>query len=497
MTRTTGILLHITSLPGPYGIGDMGPEAYRFIDRLADAGASCWQVLPLNPPGYGWSPYQPWSAFAGSPLLISPEKMKEDGLLSAKELRAIGTMPSRDRVDHAAAERLKEGMLRTTFARFEPDAAYESFRRSHAFWLDDAMLYRALRVENAERPWTEWGRELASRAEQALDAARARLADEIAYHTFVQYQFHRQHEALRARAAAAGVRLFGDIPIFVAHDSADVWAHRDLFALDAAGSPTVVAGVPPDYFSPTGQRWGNPLYRWDRMQHDGYRWWIERLRAALGLYDIVRIDHFRGFAAYWEIPAGNPTAEGGRWVAGPGDAFFRHVYDALGAPAIVAEDLGDITPDVEELRDRVGLPGMKVLQFGMTDPRSTHAPHNFATRRAVVYTGTHDNDTSIGWWSKLTTKEKGVVRDYVGRKGLGRPKGEVADEMIRLALASVAGLAVIPMQDLLRLGSDGRMNMPGKSTGTNWSWRMRHDAFTREIVTRLGRWNEVYGRLPT
>ena len=485
----------MTSLPGPYGIGDMGPEAIEFLDFLAAAGFSWWQVLPLNPPGYGNSPYQPWSAFAGNPLLISPDRMIEEGFLRHSDLASLPRIESTDRVDFDHARSVKGELLRIAFKRFSPDEAYRQFCREEREWLEDAALFKALSDHFDWRPWTEWDRDLSLRDQNALDRAGEILRDNVEFHRFCQYLFFIQHQHLKREGEKRGIGLIGDIPIFVAHDSADVWKNGHLFALDSEGMPINVAGVPPDYFSKTGQRWGNPLYRWDKMKEEGYRWWIRRLRMNLRLYDIVRIDHFRGFEAYWEIPAGEKTAVNGRWVPGPGEEFFVKVMQELDQPRILAEDLGDITPEVEALRDRFDFPGMKVLQFGIGDPSSIHLPHNYRSTRAVVYTGTHDNDTTLGWWKDLDKRGKRFLREYVGKSTLGRTrKRDVVDEMIRLALASTAELAMIPMQDLLGLDSDARMNRPGAESGENWSWRMESGGPDEELVERIAGLLGLYTR---
>lgn len=493
--RSSGVLLHITSLPGRYGTGDLGPQASRFLDFLAAGSQRWWQVLPLNPPGYGNSPYQCWSAFAGNPLLVSPDLLLADGLLVESDLPDLSDGESTDRVDFALAHSVRPHLIGVAFSRFHPDDDYRRFCEEEKSWLEDAALFKALSDHYEGRSWTEWDAKLAHRDPKELEKARKTLRDAVEYHRFAQYLFFRQHAKLRAEAGEKGIGLIGDIPIFVAHNSVDVWANQHLFSLDEGGNPTVVAGVPPDYFSETGQRWGNPLYRWDLMAEDGYAWWIARLRAALRLYDAVRIDHFRGFQAYWEIPAQEETAVNGKWATGPGEAFFEVVMRELENPAIFAEDLGVITPEVESLRDNVGLAGMKVLQFGVGDPRSPHLPHNFASPNCVVYSGTHDNDTTLGWWEGLPREGKDFVRVYSGKGSLGkRRKGEVPEEVIRLAFASTAGLAIIPMQDLLGLGSESRMNLPGASSDANWSWRMAEDAMPEEVSERLACLVGIYGR---
>src|SRR5215210_578956 len=484
--RASGILLHPTSLPGRYGIGEFGDEALRFLDFLAASGQQLWQMLPLGPTGYGSSPYQPYSAFAGNPLLIATDRLVEEGLLDPALLEDLPPFPQ-DAVDYDAVTPFKQGLLRQAYARFRPGLDFDEFREREAGWLGDYALFMALKGRHDGAGWNEWEPDLAARQPDALARAREDLVDEVAFHQFVQYLFFSHYGAVRREAEARGIRLVGDLPIFVAFDSADVWAHPDLFYLDAANRPTVVAGVPPDYFSATGQLWGNPLYRWDVMARDGYAWWLARLRAALALCDLVRVDHFRGFEAYWEVPAGETTAANGRWVRGPGDRLFAAVRDELGGLPIIAEDLGLITKEVGALRDRFALPGMKVLQFAFSDPANPYLPHNY-TGNCVVYTGTHDNDTTRGWWESLSAKERAFARRYLGRDG-----EEIAWDLIRLAFGSVAALAVVPLQDLLDLGSAARMNTPGQEWG-NWTWRFRAAALTDALGQRLRELTELYGR---
>lgn len=493
MARSAGVLLHISSLPSAYGIGDFGPEADRFVDWLAEAGFTWWQILPLNPPGYGSSPYQPWSACAGNRLFISPELLLDDRLLSEEELAEFRDVGSKgEQVDVAVAERTRDLLLRTAFERFEQDREYAAFLRESRAWLEDAVLFRVIHRRQG-REWTAWPAGLRDRREEALERVRREEAGELEFERFCQYLFARQHRRLRRRAAEQGVRIIGDLPIFVAHDSADVWANRRLFDLDEAGHPRVVAGVPPDYFSATGQRWGNPLYRWERMAEEGYDWWIRRLEAAFELYDVLRLDHFRGFESYWEVPADEENAVNGRWVAGPGLPFFDAVIRRFGVGRLLAEDLGDITPAVDELREATGLPGMAVLQFGFPDPRSPHLPHNFGDANRVVYTGTHDNDTTLGWWRGAPRETKKFLRRYIGRR---RPTGvEVVRAMRRLALESNAEVAILPMQDILELGSVARMNRPGLTDRQNWSWRMAPESLARTDPARLREELYVFDRL--
>lgn len=491
MTRSAGILLHPTALPGGPA-GDLGPAAERFLDWLRAAGLGVWQVLPLHPPALGASPYTTLSAFAANPLLISLERLAEDGLLSAGELGEPPASPP-GQADFAADRRFKEPLLRLAGERFAArpeavDALAELASREGA-WFDDWCLFAALRERFAGAPWQGWPAELARREPAALDAARRELAAEIRHHAVVQLFFARQWERLRAAARERGVRLFGDLPVYVALDSADVWAHPELFDLDEGGQPRAVAGFPPDYFAADGQLWGNPLYRWDRVAATGYRWWIDRLARELRCLDLLRLDHFRGFVAYWRVPAGATTAIGGEWVTGPGRALFDAVREALGALPLVAEDLGEITPEVETLRRALGLPGMKILQFAFAGDDGEHAPHRHEPH-AVVYPGTHDNDTAAGWYAALDAAGRDRFHAYAGPLD----EGGAASALTRLAFASVADLAVVPMQDVLGLGSAARTNVPGRSDG-NWTWRLEPGQPDAAAAGRLRRLAALTGRL--
>jgi 4-alpha-glucanotransferase len=491
--RASGILLHPTSLPGRHGIGDLGPEALRWVDFLAGAGQKLWQVLPLGPTGFGDSPYQCFSAFAGNPYLVSPEGLVEDGLLEAADLDAASTFPA-ERVDFGPLIEWKLALLARAHARFRNGAAaglraaYDDFCHQHAGWLEEFALFMALKESHGGAMWTAWERELAAREPRALALERESLAEAIDSQRFRQFLFFRQWAVVRERARAAGVRIIGDIPIFVAHDSADLWAHPEFFRLDEKGRPTVVAGVPPDYFTRTGQLWGNPLYRWEVLERDGYSWWIERLRAVLEVVDVVRLDHFRGFEACWEVPAGDATAENGRWVEGPGEGFFDAVRAAFGDLPVIAEDLGHITPGVVALRDWLELPGMKILQFAFGgSARHPYLPHNHV-KNCVVYTGTHDNDTTRGWYASLTAKERHLVRRYLGVDG-----SDIAWDLIRAGYASVADTFIAPLQDVLDLGPEARMNHPGRPAG-NWTWRLRSEQLTAAVRDRLKELVVTYGR---
>jgi len=489
--RRAGVLLHPTSLPSRFGIGDLGPAAFAFLDYLAAARQSLWQVLPLGPTGFGDSPYSSPSAFAGNPLLLALEPLIDQGLLTKDELADLASLPT-DHVDFGALVPLKRHALEMAFTRAGADirSRAKTFHARHAAWLDDFALFAALKDE-LEAPWTEWDPALRAREPAALDAAHARLADRVAYHVFCQFLFFEQWTTLRARADALGVGIVGDIPVFVAHDSADVWAHQHLFKLDSSGRPVVVAGVPPDYFSVTGQLWGNPLYEWDAMAREGYAWWIARFRHLLDEVDFVRIDHFRGFEAAWEVPAGESTAVRGEWVRGPGDAVFKAVGEAFGGGQlpVVAEDLGLITDEVRALLKATGFPGMKVLQFAFGGgPDNPYLPHNYLDPNYVVYTGTHDNDTTRGWFASLSDAERAYVARYLGTDG-----ERISQDLTRLALGSTARTAIIPLQDVLDLGSEARVNTPGAAEG-NWAWRVRVDALDPARAECLAELTTLYGR---
>jgi 4-alpha-glucanotransferase len=495
--RRSGVLLHPTSLPGRYGIGDLGDHAYRFVDFLEAGKQSLWQLLPLGPTGYGDSPYQSFSAFAGNPLLINPDYLIRDGYLPAAAVASAPNFPA-DKVDFGAVIDFKNELLRIAHDHFVARAsaaqqqAFDHFCAAHALWLDDYALFMALKRHHQDRAggvWNTWPADIATRRPGALRRWRAKLAAEVAQHKLAQFFFFEQWRAVQAYALERNIQIVGDVPIFVAFDSADVWAHPELFYLDEQGSPTAVAGVPPDYFSETGQRWGNPLFRWDFLAADGYGWWADRLRMTFAMVDIVRIDHFRGFEAYWEIPAAEETAVVGRWVKGPGAAFFEAMRAALGPLPIIAEDLGVITPEVIALREGSDFPGMKILQFGFGGERnSSFLPHNFEPN-AVVYTGSHDNETIVGWYGNASEPERDHVRRYLGRDGR-----DIGWDMVRLAQASVADTAVIPLQDLMSLGNEARMNFPGKVGGW-WTWRYTESMLTPVIAGRLREQTELYGRV--
>jgi len=493
--RSSGIILHPTSFPGPDGIGDLGVEAFRWIDCLVESGCSIWQVLPLGPTGYGDSPYQSFSAFAGNPYLISPLLLLDEGLLDSQSLADRPDFPQ-DMVDFGPVIEWKLKLLDRAYETYKKKSArtlkaeLERFSANHSAWLEDFALFMAIKEDLGGGPWNDWPAELRQRDPSALRDFRNLHQDAVERHSFRQFFFFRQWQAVHDYARQEGISILGDAPIFVAYDSADVWANPELFYLDAAGSPTVVAGVPPDYFSPTGQLWGNPLYRWDVHASSGYSWWISRLKATLEQVDLVRLDHFRGFAGYWEIPAGMPTAEVGRWVPGPGASFFEAIEQALGGLPIVAEDLGEITPDVVILRDLFNLPGMKIFQFAFeSDPDDAFLPHNYPVN-CIAYTGTHDNDTTLGWYKSSSEEVRDFVRRYLGSSG-----EDISWEMTQGIWSSVAKLAIVPLQDILSLGTPARFNFPGR-LGGNWSWRMSPGAFTEQLVGRLREMNYLYGRLP-
>lgn len=488
LPRASGVLAHVTSLPGRYGIGDLGPGLDQFLGFLQAARQHLWQVLPLTPTGFGASPYAAPSAFAGNPLLVSPERLIQDGLLTAPDVAEL-EHGARDRVDFARVERVKRQLLDRTLERLSDRSRLEAFRERERGWLEDYTLFAAM-SEEFGTPWTDWDPPLRDREPGALREARQRLARQVDAHALGQWLFHEQWARARAEAARREIRIVGDIPIFVALDSADVWANREHFKLDARGRPTVVAGVPPDYFSETGQLWGNPLYDWDSLRADGFAWWTERFRQLLRNVEIVRIDHFRGFQAAWAVPADAPTAQHGQWVPGPGAEVFRAVERALGADVpVIAEDLGLITDAVRALLAEVGYPGMKVLQFAFSgDPLQPYLPHTYEDPNCVVYTGTHDNDTSRGWYGAASEEERDFLRRYLGSSG-----EDATWDLIRLALSSVADTAILPLQDVLDLGSEARMNVPGAAEG-NWRWRVSAEDLRADAAERLAELTVLYGR---
>ena len=491
--RAAGILLHPTSLPGRYGIGDLGVEAYQFIDWLKSAGMHLWQILPLGPTGYGDSPYQCFSAFAGNPLLISPDYVARINLLAQWDLDTYPALPT-DHVDYNAVAEAKWALLRQAFENFKQQpnnkTDWQTFCATEQAWLDDYALFMAVKEAHGGVAWTEWDTAIALRKPEALKTWSTRLADEVEFQKFTQWIFFRQWLELKTYANSKGISIIGDVPIFVAHDSADVWANRELFSLDEQGQPIDIAGVPPDYFSATGQRWGNPLYQWERMQRMGFPWWRDRISATLRCVDIVRLDHFRGFAGYWAVPSSEATAMNGQWRRAPGHALLHSLREELGDLPLIAEDLGVITPDVEHLRDHFNLPGMRILQFAFTDRASKSAflPHNYVPN-SVAYSGSHDNDTTRGWFNTASPEEKHRARTY-----LNTSDEEIVWAMIRALYVSVANTIVIPMQDALDLGTEARMNMPGV-LGGNWSWRVQAYQLSAPLAHALHEFGSIYGRL--
>lgn len=490
--RCSGILCHPTSLPGEFGLGDLGPGAEAFVEFLARAGQSLWQILPLGPTGYGHSPYSSFSAFAGNPLLISLDRLVDAGDLLPAELEPYRTRHSA--ADFKLAAACRDQLLPSAARRFfgrqsERQQAFHQFCQEQAAWLEDFALFQALHRHFKARTWTQWPTELLHHDPAALDRYRHQHQEDLQLHRYIQFVFFEQWFALKTYANQNGVRIFGDLPIFVAHDSAEVWGNQALFRLDGEGQPIVVAGVPPDYFSDTGQRWGNPLYDWQVMAEDRYAWWRSRLEWNLKLADLVRIDHFRGFEACWEIPAGEPTAVNGRWTPAPGRELFAMLSGEFGSLPVVAEDLGVITPEVEALRDDCNFPGMKILQFAFdSGPDNPYLPHNH-TGNCVVYPGTHDNNTALGWWQELTAAGKDQVRNYLGHDCRQMPW-----DLLRIALASVADICILPLQDILELPAAARMNRPGVATG-NWEWRCKAADLAAPLADQLREQTHRYGRL--
>jgi 4-alpha-glucanotransferase len=496
--RSGGILLHPSSLPGPYGIGDLGLQAYRFVDWLATTGCKLWQVLPLGPTGYGDSPYQCFSAFAGNPYLISFDALIEDRLLTQDDFAEMPNFNAA-RVDYGLLIPWKLNLLQKAFSRLSSLSKekalvkdFNLFRRENASWLDDFGLFMSLKEANGGGAWSDWDESLRNREPLAIEKAHEDHSESILRYSFYQFLFFRQWHKLRAYANDKDIKIIGDIPIFIAYDSADAWAHPELFFLGEDSLPTVVAGVPPDYFSATGQLWGNPLYRWPAHKKSGYAWWLERFRSVLNFVDVVRLDHFRGFAGYYEIPFGAATAETGQWITGPGKHFFRTVSQQFsesenGTLPIIAEDLGVITPDVVELRDGFNLPGMKILQFGFVSPSDPFLPHNY-TSNCVAYTGTHDNDTALGWYESAPDDERNFALRYLNSNG-----ADFAWDLIRAVWSSVAVYALAPMQDFLSLGTEARMNFPSR-LGGNWEWRMKGEDMSSALAERLRAFNELYLR---
>ncbi|WP_445174935.1 4-alpha-glucanotransferase [Microcoleus sp.] len=495
--RSSGILLHPTSFPSRFGMGDMGIEAYRFIDFLVESDQQYWQVLPLGPTGYGNSPYSCYSAMAGNPLLINPELLRDKQLLADEDFANLPEFPL-DYVDFERAIALKVPLLKKACENFKDKASavqqkeFSAFCESKENWLEDYALFMALKDNFGGVSWNNWEPEIARREPESLEKWRQQLNTEIYYYKYVQFEFFRQWTELKRYANLRDIKIIGDIPIYVAHDSADVWSHREIFCLDeASGEPALMAGVPPDYFSSTGQLWGNPVYNWEKLQANNFEWWVERFEAIFAYVDVTRIDHFRGFDAYWAVKRGQETAMYGEWIKAPGTALLDIINQKFGNLPIIAEDLGVITPEVEALRDRYEFPGMKILQFAFgAGPGDPFLPFNY-DRNCVVYTGTHDNDTTVGWFNQLSNYERDEVLRYLGCID---PQG-IHWSLIRMGWISIANMAIVPFQDLLGLGTDARMNFPGKPEG-NWGWRYRPEALNWEVGDRLKTMTYISGRAP-
>ena len=489
--RESGILMHITSLPGPYGIGTMGAGAYRFLDFLKQAGQRYWQILPLSPTGFGDSPYQAFSTCAGNHYLIDLDALVQEGLLQQAELDYVSWGDDPQRVDFGCLYRERTRILKLARDRFQPNAAYQTFLQENSDWLEDYCLFMAIKNHLGGCVWTQWPEPLKLRQPAALAQMRRELADEISLHCFAQFCFDRQWKALRQYANGLGIRIIGDVPIYVPLDSADVWAEPDLFQLDAQRCPTRVAGCPPDAFTADGQLWGNPLYDWEKMAAAGYGWWIKRLAAAAKMYDVIRFDHFRGFESYWSVPAGDATARGGRWEPGPGMDFIRAIQNALPDLDFIAEDLGFITPEVRKLQEDSGYPGMKVLEFAFDSrEESDYLPHLYPVD-SVCYTGTHDNEPLAQWFETAAPEDVAYAKAYLG---LNEEEGFIWG-MIRGCMGSVSRLCVVQMQDYLELGSSARMNFPGTLTANNWTWRAAAGFDSGALAMRIHAITKRYGRL--
>lgn len=494
--RSAGVLLHPTSLPGRFGIGDLGTEAYNFVNFMESAGQKLWQVFPLGPTGYGDSPYQCFSAFAGNPLLISLEKLRDDDLLTEEDIKNIPLFDPH-KVDFGNVINFKDNFFRKAFGCFknkkEKDEDFINFCQENKIWLEDFSLFMAAKDFHNGELWTNWDIDFIERKKFAIESWKEKLEENIVYHKFIQYQFFKQWKELKSFANEKGIKIIGDMPIFVAYDSADVWAHKELFSVDEKGKLETVAGVPPDYFSATGQLWGNPLFKWNVMEKNDFLWWRQRISNLLNMVDIIRIDHFRGFDKYWEIPAGAPTAEKGKWIKAPGEKFFNTIKKYLGELPIIAEDLGIITNSVVELRDKFNFPGMKILQFAFgTGMEEKFLPHNYI-RNCVVYSGSHDNDTTKGYFDKEKNNNNDIYEH--AQKYLNYFGDDITGELIRTAYASVADMVIIPMQDILKLGGEARMNFPGK-LGGNWTWRFTWEQVPYELSNYYKLIAELYERPP-
>ena len=493
--RSSGILFHPTSLPGKYGIGTLGKEAYAFIDFLKKSRQKLWQIFPLGPTGYGDSPYQSFSSFAGNPYLIDFDLLIEAHLLSEEDLRDVFFGDNEEYIDYGAIYNQKYPLLRKAYENFKSSDNHEMkenlehFKRENASWLNDYSLYISLKNHFNGLPWNEWAHDIKNREHGAMEHYRNELADDIEYHNFIQFLFFKQWGDVKRYANENGIKIIGDIPIFVAADSSDAWANPEIFLFDEERKPVKVAGVPPDYFSATGQLWGNPLYNWQKLKETNYSWWVERVRANLSTCDIIRIDHFRGFEAYWAVPYGDDTAINGQWEPGPGIDLFNAIKSQLGELPIIAEDLGLMTQGVIDLREATGFPGMKILGFAFdSGEENDYLPHTY-TKNCVVYTGTHDNDTLIGWFQKAKEEDRQFARDYLN----SRSDDEIHWDAIRGAWSSVASMAISPVQDFLGLGSEARINTPGVAAG-NWQWRLRHEVLTDELAERIAKLTRVYSR---
>ena len=493
--RSSGILFHPTSLPGKYGIGTLGKEAYAFIDFLKKSRQKLWQIFPLGPTGYGDSPYQSFSSFAGNPYLIDFDLLIEAHLLSEEDLKDVFFGDNEEYIDYGAIYNQKYPLLRKAYENFkssdnnEMKGSLENFKRENSSWLNDYSLYISLKNHFNGLPWNEWAQDIKNRENAAMEHYKNELADDIEYHNFIQFLFFKQWGDVKRYANENGIKIIGDIPIFVAADSSDAWANPEIFLFDEERKPVKVAGVPPDYFSATGQLWGNPLYNWQKLKETNYSWWVERVRANLSTCDIIRIDHFRGFEAYWAVPYGDDTAINGQWEPGPGIDLFNAIKSQLGELPIIAEDLGLMTQGVIDLREATGFPGMKILGFAFdSGEENDYLPHTY-TKNCVVYTGTHDNDTLIGWFQKAKEEDRQFARDYLN----SRSDDKIHWDAIRGAWSSVANMAISPVQDFLGLGSEARINTPGVAAG-NWQWRLKHGVLTDELADRIAKLTKVYSR---
>ena len=493
--RSSGILLHPTSLPGKYGIGSLGKEAYKFVDFLKKSNQKLWQIFPLGPTGYGDSPYQCFSSFAGNPYLIDFDLLIEQNLLTEEDLKDVNFGGNEEYIDYGAIYNQKYPLLRKAYENFKANGnkelkeKLETFKTENSSWLDDYSLYISLKNHFNGLPWNEWEDDIRTRKEDAINKYKAELANEIEYHNFIQFLFFTQWNNVKKYANDNGIKIIGDIPIFVAVDSSDAWANPEIFLFDPELKPVKVAGVPPDYFSATGQLWGNPLYDWDKLKELNYKWWVDRVRANLSTCDIIRIDHFRGFDEYWAVPYGDKTAENGTWCPGPRTDLFNTIKNELGELPIIAEDLGTMTQGVIDLREATGFPGMKILGFAFdSKEENDYLPHTY-TKNCVVYTGTHDNDTLIGWFTKANENDKQFARNYLN----SRYDNEIHWDAIRGAWSSVASMAIAPIQDFLGLGSEARINTPGVAAG-NWQWRLKDGVLTDELAERIAKLTKVYSR---